>query len=149
MVGEGRDAHAVERLPVPVRARVSMLGHVANADLAGVHSACDIFCAPALAGESFGIVLVEAMAAGLPVVASRTPGYDEVVTDGVDGLLVAPRDVAGLTAALARVLDEPDTAAGLREAGRRRADTFDWGTIVEQIEQCYAEALAVGPPPLR
>jgi phosphatidyl-myo-inositol alpha-mannosyltransferase len=149
VVGEGRDAHAVERLPVSVRARVSMLGHVANADLAGVHGACDVFCAPALGGESFGIVLVEAMAAGLPVVASRTPGYDEVVTDGVDGLLVAPRDVEGLATALARVLDEPSAAAALRDAGRQRAATYDWAVVGEQIEECYAEALAVGPPPLR
>jgi phosphatidylinositol alpha-mannosyltransferase len=95
------------------------------------------------------MVLVEAMAAGLPVVASNTPGYDEVVTDGTDGLLVPPRDPMALAAAAGRVLDEPALAGRLAAAGRERARAFDWTTIGARIEECYLEALTIGSSPLR
>ena len=73
-----------------------MLGAVPNVDLPPFERACDVYLGTSIGGESFGIVLVEAMAAGLPVVASDVPGYDEVVTDGVEGFLVPPRDPAAV-----------------------------------------------------
>src|SRR5206468_12534283 len=92
VVGDGPHRNAVDRLPTMLRARVTMLGAVPNEELPPIHAACDLYLGPSTGGESFGVVLIEAMAAGLPVVASDTPGYDEVITDENQGLLVPPRD---------------------------------------------------------
>ncbi len=88
-------------------------------ELPPFHGACDVYLGPSIGGECFGIVLVEAMAAGLPVVASDIPGYDEVDRrTGAEGLLVPPRDPAALAAAAGRVLDDPTSR---RDCGRRAA----------------------------
>jgi len=144
VVGDGPERDTVDRLPTLLRARVTMLGAVANEELPPIHAACDLYLGPATGGESFGIVLVEAMAAGLPVVASDAPGYDEVVTDETQGLLVPPRDPAALAAAASRVLDDVDLAKRLRTAGADRARGFDWSTTVGRIEEAYRDALAIG-----
>jgi phosphatidylinositol alpha-mannosyltransferase len=149
VVGDGPERAAVDALPTLLRARVTMLGTVPNVELAPIHAACDLYLGPSTGGESFGMVLVEAMAAGLPVVASDTAGYDEVVTDGVDGLLVPPSDPAALAGAAGRVLDDPKLAARLAAAGRERATAFAWPTVLEQIEHAYRDALVIGAPPLR
>ncbi|MBI3649300.1 MAG: glycosyltransferase family 4 protein [Actinobacteria bacterium] len=149
VAGDGRELAAVANLPPELRRRVVLLGAVANRDLPPIHAACDAFMAPNTGGESFGVVLAEAMAAGLPVVASDIPGYDEVVTDAIDGLLVPPGDAAALAAALGRLLDDPALAERLREAGRHRAARFDWPLVVEEIEEAYRDAVASGPPRLR
>ena len=149
VVGDGPDRAAADRLPVALRARVTMLGSVPNHDLPPIESACDLFLAPSIGGESFGIVLVEAMAAGLPVVASAIPGYDEVLTDDVEGLLVAPSDSGALADAARRILENPARATRLAAAGRSRAAAFDWSVVIEQIEGCYDEALEIGASPLR
>jgi phosphatidylinositol alpha-mannosyltransferase len=145
VAGDGRDRDAVGLLPERDRRRVVMLGAVPNDDLPGYLAAADAFVAPALGQESFGIALVEAMAAGVPVVASDIPGYDEVVRDGVDGLLVPPRDPNALAAALRRVLDDPRLASELARAGRDRARTYSWDVVTPRIEAVYARA--AGAPP--
>lgn len=149
VVGDGPQRDAVQALPAGVRERVRMLGAVPNVDLPPISAACDLYAGPSVGGESFGVVLVEAMAAGLPVVASDTPGYDEVICEGQDGLLVPPRDPAALAAALARVLDDPNLAGRLRTAGRERAAGFDWTVVVDRIEDLYRRAIAGGPASLR
>ncbi len=143
VAGDGPQRDAVEGLPPGLRERVTMLGAVPNVDLPAVAAACDLYLGPSVGGESFGVVLVEAMAAGLPVVASDVPGYDEVVRDGVDGVLVPPRDPAALAAAAARVLDDPELARRLSEAGRARAASFDWGVVVERLEALYRTAVGL------
>jgi phosphatidylinositol alpha-mannosyltransferase len=137
VVGDGRDRDAVGLLSDRVRRRVVMLGAVPNDDLPGFLAAADVFVAPAVGQESFGISLVEAMAAGLPVVASDIPGYDEVVDHEVDGLLVPPRDPNALAAALRRVLEEPDLAAALSRAGRERAAGYSWDVVTPRLEEIY------------
>lgn len=139
VVGDGRDRGALRDLPADVRARVVMLGAVAHHDLPTYHAASEVFCAPATGGESFGIVLVEAMAAGLPVVASDIPGYREVVRDGVEGILVPPRDPGALAGAIGRVLGDADLAAALGAAGRNRALRYSWDTVVGEVESVYRE----------
>lgn len=140
VAGDGPERGEVERLEEGARARVRFLGTVPNVDLPPVHAACDVFVAPNVGGESFGIVLVEAMAAGLPVVACDIPGFTEVVRDGLDGLLVPPRDARALAGAVARVLDDPALAGSLSSAGRERARAFSWAVVLPRIEEVYARA---------
>ncbi len=140
VVGEGPERRAVEELPGELRRRVLMLGVVDNRELPPIHAGCEVFCAPNTGGESFGIVLVEAMAAGLPVVASAIPGFDEVVRDGVDGILVPPGDVEALSGALGRVLDDVELTERLRRAGRERAGAFSWEVVLPRLEDVYRRA---------
>jgi phosphatidylinositol alpha-mannosyltransferase len=142
VAGDGRDRALVERLAAGTRPRVHLLGSVLHGDLPGYLAAADVFVAPALGQESFGIVLVEAMAAGLPVVATDIAGYREVVRHDQEGLLVPPEDPAALADSLGRVLSDQSLAARLGEAGRRRAQRYRWETVVQEIEQAYADAFA-------
>jgi phosphatidyl-myo-inositol alpha-mannosyltransferase len=140
VVGEGRDRGAVELLAPDVRARVDLVDTVAHDELPGFHAGADVFVSPALGQESFGMVLVEAMAAGVPVVASDIPGYREVVRDGRDGLLVPPGDADALAAAVLRILGDRSLARRLSTAGRERAERYRWERVVPEIEQAYADA---------
>src|SRR6266540_3307162 len=139
-VGLFRDARPAGGLPEG-RRRVAMLGHVPHDDLPAYSAACEVFVGPARGGESFGIVLVEAMAAGLPVVASDIPGYREGVRDGEDGPLVPPSDPVALAAAVRTVLDDPTLAARLVRAGRARAEEFSWDTVVARLEALYEQVV--------
>jgi phosphatidylinositol alpha-mannosyltransferase len=139
VVGDGEERKRVFDLDTQVRSRVRLLGTVSHTELAGYYAAADAFLAPATGGESFGIVLVEAMAAGLPVVGSAIPGYDEVVRDGVDGLLVPPSDPQALASAAERVLTDEELARRLGEAGRERARDYTWDRVSRQLEEVYDE----------
>jgi len=143
VAGEGEERRALDRLDPALRARVTMLGTVSHQQLPRYHVACDLLVAPSLGGESFGYVLVEAMAAGLPVVASRIHGYDEVVRDGQEGFLVPPGDPRAVADAATTVLDDPTLARTMGQAGRARAARYDWAVVAEEIEAAYREALAL------
>jgi phosphatidylinositol alpha-mannosyltransferase len=149
VVGEGEQRDAVGLLPEILRDRVTMVGTVEHAALPRLHAASDVYIGSAVGGESFGYVLIEAMAAGLPVVASDIPGYDEVVRDGVDGLLVPPSDPDALAAAVARVLDDRSLAAALAARGAERARAFDWSVVGARLEGLYDQALGSAPSSLR
>src|SRR5258708_16883720 len=90
-----------------VREHVHFLGHVARADLPRWYATGDVFVSPATGNESFGIVLVEAMAAGRPVVASDIPGYRSVITPEVTGLVSTPGDPAALAQSIVRLASDP------------------------------------------
>jgi len=137
VAGDGHDRHAIGALSRADRARVMMLGAIPHEDLPPYYGAANVFVAPATGQESFGYVLLEAMAAGLPVVASDIAGYREVVRSGLEGLLVPPGDPPRLAEAIARVLSDPALAARLSEAGRARAQEFGWDGIVPRIEALY------------
>jgi phosphatidylinositol alpha-mannosyltransferase len=96
-----------------------------------------IFCSPALYGESFGIVLVEAMAAGLPVVATCNDGYCRVIKDGSTGLLVSPQKPQALASAIARLLDSERLRRTLAERGKQEAYQYSWPRIIDKIENVY------------
>jgi phosphatidyl-myo-inositol alpha-mannosyltransferase len=145
VIGDGKDRTALNRLPAPVRSRVRMLGSVAHDRLPGYLAGAEVFVAPALGQESFGLVLVEAMAAGVPVVASDIAGYREVVRKDVDGLLVPPADAAALAAAVTRVLEDRELARRLAAAGRERAQLYRWDVVVDQIESAYNDAMRRPP----
>jgi phosphatidyl-myo-inositol alpha-mannosyltransferase len=142
VAGDGRDRVLLRSLPGDLRSRILRLGTVPHEELPRYHAAADVFVSPATGQESFGIVLVEAMAAGVPVVASDIEGYREVVRDGVDGLLVPPNDPNALAAAIRRVLSEPELAAALKAAGRSRAQAFSWQAIAPRLEAVYDRVLS-------
>jgi phosphatidyl-myo-inositol alpha-mannosyltransferase len=142
VVGAGAQASALDRLSADLRERVTMLGAVANRELPPIERACDVFVGPSLGGESFGVVLLEPMAAGLPVIASRIPGYDEVVEDGSTGLLVPPGDGRALAAGVARLLEDPSLAARLAAAARERvASRYEWDVVAGELEDVYRSVL--------
>jgi phosphatidylinositol alpha-mannosyltransferase len=137
VVGDGEERSAIDDLPERVRDRVKMMGRVSSEALPTFHKAADVFVSPATGGESFGIVLVEAMAGGLPLVASDIAGYREVARHGREGLLVQPSDPVALATAVRRLLDAPELAATLGENGARRARQYGWHSIVNRIEAIY------------
>jgi phosphatidylinositol alpha-mannosyltransferase len=129
----------VQGLGVP---DVEFLGHVPAAVLPHYYTAADVFCAPATGGESFGIVLLEAMASGVPVVASDIPGFAQVVSPEVDGLLVKPRQPQAWASALNTLLDNPQMRASMGAAGVRKAQLYDWERVVDSVLHVYREARA-------
>lgn len=112
---------------------------------AELHSA-DVLCAPSLSGESFGMVLTEAFAAGTPVIASNIAGYSDVVSDGVDGLLVPPGDPQRLAEELQRVHHERDRLAAMGAAARHSAQRYAWPRVADQVTEVYERAIAVPQP---
>ena len=106
-----------------------------------------VVCAPSLAAESFGIVLAEAMAAGVPVVASDLPGYRSVLRNGKAGRLVPPNDGPRLADALDDVLRDPRERARMAEAGLAAARQLSWTQVTKHILAAYEDALEAGPKP--
>jgi len=116
---------------------VEFLGRVSDEEKAQLFRTADVYAAPATGRESFGIVLLEAMASGVAIVASDIHGYKGVVRRDVEGLLVPPRDRKALAAALARVLADPDLRARLGAAGPERAQQFSWERVTEKVDDYY------------
>jgi len=108
---------------------------------ASYYCSCDVFCAPSIGHESFGIVLLEGMACGKPVVASRIEGFNHVLDDGVEGLFFPPKDDLKLAQAIIRILKDRDLARRMGEAGRRKALRYSWAHIAEKVEELYLELL--------
>jgi phosphatidyl-myo-inositol alpha-mannosyltransferase len=106
----------------------------------------DLLCAPSLSGESFGMVLTEAFAAGTPVIASAIAGYSDVVSDGVDGLLVPPGDPQRLAEELQRVHFEPERLRAMGEAARRSAQRYAWPRVADQVTAVYERAIEAPKP---
>ena len=102
----------------------------------------DVLCAPSLGGESFGMVLTEAFAAGTPVVASNIAGYRDVVRDGVDGVLVPAADPRALAEALRDLWEEPERRARMAEAAAEDVKRFAWSRVADEVMEAYKEAIA-------
>jgi phosphatidylinositol alpha-mannosyltransferase len=125
---------------------IDIRGRVSREDLwTELHDA-DVLCAPSLSGESFGMVLTEAFAAGTPVIASAIAGYNDVVSDGVDGLLVPPGDPQRLAEELQRVHFEPERLQEMGEAARRSAERYAWPRVADQVTTVYERAIEVPRP---
>jgi phosphatidylinositol alpha-mannosyltransferase len=121
--------------------RIEWLGRISDEEKARRLRAADVFCAPSLRGESFGVVLLEAMAAGTPVVASDLPGYANVARQGRDALLVPPGNAPALAAALRRLLTDRELAEELVASGERRAAEFSMERLAEVYLDLYQRVI--------
>jgi phosphatidylinositol alpha-mannosyltransferase len=118
---------------------VEFLGRVSDEEKVRYFASADIYCAPNTGQESFGIVLLEAMAAGVPIVASDIHGFKRVVERNVQGILVEPRNPRALAAALYALARDPELRHDMGEAGRERAPEFSWDRVTERIVDYYYE----------
>jgi phosphatidyl-myo-inositol alpha-mannosyltransferase len=147
VVGRGRPLEGYKRFAARqgwAPSDVVFAGYVAAEDLPRYYQACDVFCAPNTGQESFGIVLLEAMAAGAPIVASDIPGYKDVVTNGEEGLLIERQNPGALADGLCRLLGNPELRASMRRAGQTKARNYDWPRVASQVLAYYEEVLERG-----
>ncbi len=120
---------------------VIFAGYVSYEDLVRYYKTADVFCAPAISRESFGIVLLEAMAVGKPIVASNIEGYASVVADGEDGLLVPPCDAPGLARALMTVLGDQALREQMGAKGVLKARDYSWEHVSQRVFDYYVAVL--------
>jgi phosphatidylinositol alpha-mannosyltransferase len=133
-----------EVAPMLLEARgVRALGRVSEQEKLAELARADVLCAPSLRGESFGMVLTEAFAAGVPVVASNIAGYRDVVRDGRDGILVQPADPVALAEALRAILLDEGRRVQMAGAARERARRFGWRQVAGEVLECYEQAMTV------
>jgi phosphatidylinositol alpha-mannosyltransferase len=124
---------------------VVFVGYTSYDDLPRYYKTADIFCSPATGRESFGIVLLEAMAVGTPVVASNIEGYANVLTQGVDGLLVPPKDTRMLAQALLSLLLDEPLRQQMGAKGILKAKEYSWEHIAQRVLNYYQRILSEPP----
>ena len=148
IVGDGPLRSSVESYVASHRLQdVVMAGYVPAEVLPRYYASADIFCAPATGSESFGIVLLEAMATGLPLVATEIPGYLSVAEPGRDSLTVRPKRPAELGAALTVLGRDADLRRRMGAAGAAKAQLYSWGEITTRVIEAYREAQSRGAQP--
>ncbi len=125
---------------------VRFLGYVAEADKPSYFTGADIYCAPNTGKESFGVILLEAMASGRPVVATAIDGFRQVLTDGQEGLLVPKDDDGQMARALTRLLDDPQLRAEMGRRGRATAERYAWPLVTDRVLDVYQRALSQRSP---
>ncbi len=148
LVAVGVTTEEVERhLPDPgILDRIDARGRVSQDQLWQAYRDADVLCAPSLSGESFGMVLTEAFAAGTPALASAIAGYSDVVSDGHDGLLVPVGDPQSLAEELLRLHYEPERIREMGTAARESAERYSWPRVAARVECIYERALATPMP---
>ncbi|KIF70739.1 GDP-mannose-dependent alpha-(1-2)-phosphatidylinositol mannosyltransferase [Streptomyces sp. AcH 505] len=137
VAGRGDEKEAVESLPKALRGQVEFLGMVSDADKARLLRSLDVYVAPNTGGESFGIILVEAMSAGAAVLASDLDAFAQVLDQGAAGELFANEDADALADAAIRLLGDASRRAELRERGSAHVRRFDWSTVGADILAVY------------
>ncbi|GAA0381783.1 glycosyltransferase family 4 protein [Streptomyces olivoreticuli] len=142
VAGRGDEEEAVASLPREMRARVEFLGMVSDEDKARLLRSVDVYVAPNTGGESFGIILVEAMSAGAAVLASDLDAFAQVLDQGSAGELFANEDADALAAAAVRLLGDPAHRAGLSERGSKHVRRFDWSRVGADILAVYETVTA-------
>jgi phosphatidylinositol alpha-mannosyltransferase len=142
IVGDGPERRTLEQLARHAAVDVSWVGAVSDEMLPAYYGAADVFCSPAVGDESFGLVLLEAMAARRPIVASRIQGYAELLGTAECAQLVEPGNPAALADAICGLLRDPDLrrTMGLRAASF--AEAYDWNAIARRLEAIYIGILS-------
>ena len=133
----------LDRVPAGLRDRVALLGQVSEEDKVRVLHSVDVFCSPNTGGESFGIVTAEAMAAGLPVLASDIDAFRQVLRGGEAGELFTTGDPADLARAAVRLLDDPGRRAELSAAALAAVADYDWSIVARSVYSVY-ETVVLG-----
>jgi phosphatidylinositol alpha-mannosyltransferase len=133
-------------VPAELADRVTVLGLVDEARKASLLRSADVYVAPNTGGESFGVILLEAMAAGAPVVASDLDAFSLVLDGGRCGVLFPTGDAAALAAAVTGLLADPERRAALALAGRAEARRYDWPVVARQVLDVYEAVLATSRP---
>src|SRR3954468_667719 len=144
VAGRGDDAELRERIAPELRAHVALLGELTESDKAAFLRSVDVYCAPNLLGESFGVILIEALAAGAPIVASDLAAFARVLEDGTAGVLVRRGDAAALAQALCGLLADPARRAALSAHGQQVAAGYDWSVLVQRILAVYETVVVPG-----
>ena len=144
----GADASDVRRTFAhpEIEDHIDLHGRVNGSELWRHLHEADVLCAPSLSGESFGMVLTEAFAAGTPVIASGIAGYSDVVSDGHDGVLVPPGDAQRLAEELQRARHEPDRYRRMGISARESSKRYAWDTVADQVTGVYERAIEVEQP---
>jgi len=124
---------------------VVFVGYVSDDELPRYYKTADIFCAPATGWESFGIILLEAMAVGKPIVASNVEGYASLITHGAEGWLVPPRDEQALAQSLITLLRDEPLRQEMGAKGRLKAQDFTWENVAQRILDYYTRVLSESP----
>jgi phosphatidyl-myo-inositol alpha-mannosyltransferase len=137
VAGHGDADEALAKTPAELRDRIVLLGQVSDADKVRVYHSVDVFCAPNTGGESFGIVLAEAMAAGAPIVASDLDAFRQVLRRGQAGELFPTGNVAELAAAAGRLLDQPERRAALSAEASAAVRIYDWPIVARDVVRVY------------
>lgn len=140
IAGAGPQERSARRTATTLGVEARFVGRVEEDELPDVYRSATIYCAPALGGESFGIVLLEAMAAGLPVACSDLPGFREVASDVA--AFSAPGDADGLAANLRRLIGDPQERSAMGVRSRERVARYDWGALVVGVEKVYERAVS-------
>ncbi len=138
VAGSGPEERRCRALATRLALDVTFMGRVDEQQKRDLFRSCGVYCAPALGGESFGIVLVEAMAAGAPVVCSDLPGFRAVGSGAA--LLVPPGDPGRLADALRSVLRDDEVAGRMSKLGAKAAAIYDWARLVPNVEGIYEAA---------
>jgi phosphatidylinositol alpha-mannosyltransferase len=139
----GDTGDVLNRVPAALRDRVVLLGQVSEEDKVRVLHSVDVFCSPNTGGESFGIVTAEAMAAGVPIVASDIDAFRQVLRGGEAGELFATGDAADLARAAGRLLDDPSRRAELSAAALAAVAGYDWSVVARDVFRVY-ETVVLG-----
>ncbi|MEV7974556.1 glycosyltransferase family 4 protein [Streptomyces sp. NPDC086519] len=142
VAGRGDEEAAVESLPAELRSRVEFLGMISDEDKARFLRSLDLYIAPNTGGESFGIILVEALSAGAPVLASDLDAFTQVLDQGTAGELFANEDADALAEAAVRLLKDPERRAELSARGSVHVRRFDWSTVGADIMSVYETVTA-------
>jgi len=143
LAGPGDADEVLDRVPPALRARVVLLGQVSEQDKVRMLHSVDVFCAPTTGGESFGIVLAEAMAAGAPIVASDLDAFWRVLRGGKAGELFATGDPADLARAARLLLDDPGRRSVLSAAAASAVSAYDWTVVARAVLHVY-ETVVLG-----
>ena len=144
VAGRGDPAELRAAVGADPAGSVTLLGELSEADKAAFLRSVDVYCAPNLLGESFGVVLLEAMAAGAPVVASDLDAFARVLEDGAAGVLVRRGDADALAGALTGLLGDPVRRAELSAAGARAVAGYDWDVVVRRVLAVYETVAPTG-----